>query len=59
MSQRSVVLRDGSFIDSSGVWDNTSEQTLEKALNTLLANGAAAHNSIYRGKYLGTSVTAE
>ena len=31
--------------------------TLQKKLDT--ASGAGAHNSIYRGKYLGASVTAE
>lgn len=31
----------------------------EGQLAPLIYNGAAAHNAIYRGKYLGTSVTAE
>ena len=29
------------------------------SVRTVLADGAAAHNCIYRGKNLGTSVTAE
>ena len=56
---QSVKLKGGSYIDSSGVWDNNNSKTLEEALTILLADGAGAHNGIYRGKYLGTSVTDE
>lgn len=31
---------------------------LNEVVNNAIADGAAAHNAIYRGKYLGTSVTA-
>lgn len=34
-------------------------QTDIDSVRNVLADGAAAHNCIYRGKYLGTSVTAE
>ncbi|MDQ0151726.1 hypothetical protein J2S20_000406 [Moryella indoligenes] len=51
--------------DGNGVKVITVEN-LHKGLQTdidsvrnVLADGAAAHNCIYRGKYLGTSVTAE
>ena len=53
----SVKLSNGNYIDSAGIWDATSKKTLETALSILLADGAGAHNSLYRGKYLGTAVT--
>lgn len=55
----SVKLSNGNYIDSAGIWDATSKKTLETALSILLADGAGAHNSLYRGKYLGTAVTTE
>lgn len=54
-----VKLKDGSYIDASGVYDTGSNKTLETALSILLADGAGAHNGIYRGKYLGSAVTDE
>ena len=54
-----VKLKDGSYIDSSGVYDTGSNKTLETALSILLADGAGAHNSLYRGKYLGSTPTTE
>lgn len=55
---QTVKLKDGSYIDASGVYDTTISKTLEQALEILLADGAGAHNSLYRGKSLGSSVTA-
>ena len=55
---QSVKLSDGSYIDSSGVYDTATSKDLATALSILLAKGAGAHNAIYRGKYLGTAVTA-
>ena len=54
-----VKLKDGSYIDSSGVYDTGSSKTLETALSILLADGAGAHNCLYRGKYLGSTPTTE
>lgn len=38
--------------------DGTSIKTLKSRLEAISADNAAAHNSIYRGKNLGTSITA-
>ena len=38
--------------------DHTAQQ-IDDAIDSVLSSGAGAHNSIYRGKYLGDSVTAE
>lgn len=56
---QSKILGDGSYIDSSGIWIHNSTKTLEEAMAILLADGAGAHNGIYRGKYLGSAVTDE
>ena len=56
---QSVKLKDGSYIDSSGVWDIATGKDLATALSILLADGAGAHNGIYRGKYLGDAATDE
>ena len=56
---QSVKLKDGSYIDSSGIWIHNSTKTLEEAMTILLADNAGAHNGIYRGKYLGSAVTDE
>lgn len=58
MSQ-SVKLSNGDYIDSTGVWDGVSKKTLNTALQTLLYDGAPAHNSLYRGMNLGSTVTVE
>lgn len=53
--------------DTSSVWsaDKTSREltsvndNITKICADVIADGAWAHNAIYRGKYLGSSVTAE
>lgn len=56
----SVKLKEpNTYIDASGVYDFESKMTQEE-INALFTNGGAGtHNSIYRGKFLGTSVTPE
>lgn len=57
---KSVKLKEAdTYIDASGVYDFESKMTQEE-INALFTNGGAGtHNSIYRGKCLGTSVTPE
>ena len=57
---KSVKLKEAdTFIATSGVYDFESKMTQEE-INALFVNGGAGtHNSIYRGKFLGTSVTPE
>lgn len=53
--------------DTSSVWsaDKTSREltsvndNITKICADVIADGAGAHNAIYRGKYLGSAVTAE
>ena len=54
---QSVILSNGNCIDTSGIYDANFGTDLKTALTYLCADGAGAHNAIYRGKYLGTSVT--
>ena len=57
---KSVKLKEpNTYIDASSVYNFESKMTQEE-INALFTNdGAGTHNSIYRGKFLGTSVTPE
>lgn len=57
---KSVKLKESdTYIATEGVYDFESKMTQEE-INALFVNaGAGTHNSIYRGKFLGTSVTPE
>ena len=56
-----LIVHDGSGMKTVTMDDFVGKDmdALEGQLAPLIYNGAAAHNAIYRGKYLGTSVTAE
>lgn len=56
---KSVKLKDAdTYIDTEGIRDFEKGKT-QAEINSIFADNAAAHNCIYRGKFLGTSVTPE
>lgn len=57
-----TAVRLGTFSGSEAEWNkqNTNAGTIATRLNDIIGyDHAAAHNAIYRGKYLGTQFTAE
>ena len=61
-SSYQIAVRLGTFSGSEAEWNkqNTNAGTIAARLNDIVGyDNAAAHNSIYRGKNLGTQFTAE